>query len=190
MSYGCHFLASLLALLLSLWKCGFLSRFPGERTAFVWGISGEGRGEVGGEQLTHHLGPHKVQGWVHTLGRRAFFRDSARFIRLYCVVDGREIKSKQAQMTTVSYWRCSCTKNYRKSKSAEDEATACCGPWEVLTTGRWTKSARNPWFLLEPPTVANVGDKLLGTNGSVQQATSTMLYPTVLDTTDNTTTPL
>ena len=66
--------ALLLAVQLSLWKCGFLSRFPGERTAFVWGISGEGRGEVGGEQLTHHLGPHKVQGWVHTLGRRAFGR--------------------------------------------------------------------------------------------------------------------
>ena len=32
------------SVLLSLWKCGFLSRFPGERTAFVWGISGEGGG--------------------------------------------------------------------------------------------------------------------------------------------------
>ena len=41
---GMFCVALLLAVLLSLWKCGFLSRFPGERTAFVWGISGEGGG--------------------------------------------------------------------------------------------------------------------------------------------------
>ena len=28
-------------------------------------------GEVGGEELTHHLGAHKVQGWVDTLVSRA-----------------------------------------------------------------------------------------------------------------------
>ena len=60
-----------------------------------------GRGEVrpGGEQLTHHLGPHKVQGWVHTLGSRASERTlQSTFLSCWCFVSGTKEDHKAQKM--------------------------------------------------------------------------------------------
>ena len=68
----CGIAAGSAALAMEVWISQSISR--GENGICLGDIWGGGRnrpGEVGGEQLTHHLGPHKVQGWVHTLVSRA-----------------------------------------------------------------------------------------------------------------------